>query len=1058
MVSAVGIADLSAVNGTFSGDLTVDSATFSWDSTYLKLDLNKEFTVPKLGVGSLPASGPLGTAHIVTSHTGSVGSHIKVDDLIVENDGDAGINILSADDSYATIGFSRSISNSGSGAIQYNHNDDTLNFWADSSLGTPTVGMTLSSGGDLEITGDLTVDDGSSYGGKIDIVGTVDGTNRISAGGSRMTFYSDVNNESTSLSGFEWRVDGTTSAESIAWLSATEFQLDGGDLNIAWNQGGGDIIQLKHNATNAYAGEIILYDTFVEKVKIAADGESSIAGDLTIGGDLSATLSTSAQPNITSLGTLTSLNVNGDIKLTTDDFLGWNDFTSSVAGVGLIGRAFEEGGNDVETLTLYTEGLKRFEIDSSKEFVFYRPNATGIAEAMRLSSDGNLGIGESNPLAKLHSKDSTKEQAIFSGWSTTGANASSGAIRLGGNASYQGRIDYAADGNTEFSFDNTYSSGIYTFKIAGSEAMRIDSSGNVEINGSAGPLFSVKSTASGTPTAFIYSSTNGADFGSLTNHPTRFYVNNSERMRIDSSGNVGIGVDPIVKLHIKETNSSCSIFLDSTAATDQQNRIVSLTNSGGAYSSLLIDANTHIFRTATTERMRINSSGNVGINCSPDALLNVRTPNTVAENVGLLLNTTNNTTNAGIAISFGFNNGTGTTPNGSVISAIKTASGGSNLVFKTNDSNAAATEAMRIDSSGNVEVNGGGYLSIDTGANAANPRLYFRQDSISATNFIEVDRGTNAMEFWNNGSEAMRIDSSGNVGIGDSNPSDKITIYQGSTSTDAAIRIRGNRFYNSSANVYTKYDINSGAVNSGKVYKWETGMEGDANGQNFIFKSTTTGGTTERMRINSSGNVGIGTGATISNRLHILGTTDGTTSIKLERTGSATSIFGSNYIGTFSNNEFRFYTNSSEKMRITSGGDVYAYEVYNRTTGISANMYIHSDGLLHRSTSSIKYKTNVQDYDKGIETIMQLRPVSYEGLSETDSGKTYAGFIAEEIHEAGLIEFVQYDSENNPDALSYGAMVSLLTKAMQEQQEIINDLIKRIETLENKQNGISKNN
>ena len=66
-------------------------------------------------------------------------------------------------------------------------------------------------------------------------------------------------------------------------------------------------------------------------------------------------------------------------------------------------------------------------------------------------------------------------------------------------------------------------------------------SSQLEVSGSAGPLLKVTSTASGIPTAFVYSSTNGADFGSLTNHPTRFYVNNSERMRIDSSGNLLVG-------------------------------------------------------------------------------------------------------------------------------------------------------------------------------------------------------------------------------------------------------------------------------------------------------------------------------------------------------------------------------------------------------------------------------------------------------------------------------------------------------------------------------------
>jgi hypothetical protein len=48
--------------------------------------------------------------------------------------------------------------------------------------------------------------------------------------------------------------------------------------------------------------------------------------------------------------------------------------------------------------------------------------------------------------------------------------------------------------------------------------------------------------------------------------------------------------------------------------------------------------------------------------------------------------------------------------------------------------------------------------------------------------------------------------------------------------------------------------------------------------------------------------------------------------------------------------------------------------------------------------------------------------------------------IAEEVHEAGLSEFVQYADDGSPDALNYGNMVSLCIKAIQEQQALITQL------------------
>ena len=113
---------------------------------------------------------------------------------------------------------------------------------------------------------------------------------------------------------------------------------------------------------------------------------------------------------------------------------------------------------------------------------------------------------------------------------------------------------------------------------------------------------------------------------------------------------------------------------------------------------------------------------------------------------------------------------------------------------------------------------------------------------------------------------------------------------------------------------------------------------------------------------------------------------------------------------------------------------------YNNTTGSGANLFVDVSGILYRSTSSIKYKKNVLDYSKGLSEIMQMRAVTYEGKSKSDEGKIFAGLIAEEIHDLGLTEFVQYAKDGTPDALAYSNMVSLLVKGIQELKAELNTL------------------
>jgi hypothetical protein len=183
-----------------------------------------------------------------------------------------------------------------------------------------------------------------------------------------------------------------------------------------------------------------------------------------------------------------------------------------------------------------------------------------------------------------------------------------------------------------------------------------------------------------------------------------------------------------------------------------------------------------------------------------------------------------------------------------------------------------------------------------------------------------------------------------------------------------------------------------------------------------ILFSTTQGGTgvAERMRIANTGAVTIGTATSATGNQGL--TTRGGSSTSADFAFAATNT--SNTILCSIRNDGLFSTG------------VAANSPYNITTGIGANMYVNSNGELFRSTSSLKYKTDVVDYDKGLAEVLQIQPKYYKATNNGDH--VFAGLIAEQLHAIGLSEFVQYAPDESPDAISYGNMTALLIKAIQE--------------------------
>jgi hypothetical protein len=284
----------------------------------------------------------------------------------------------------------------------------------------------------------------------------------------------------------------------------------------------------------------------------------------------------------------------------------------------------------------------------------------------------------------------------------------------------------------------------------------------------------------------------------------RFYTNGhtNERMRIDSSGNVGIGTTNLTdKLEVvgattagdkvvasfwqadTTANSSSSIWLSSgtggNSGSSRGTKISAITNGNGAGNGHSLAFFTSANSASPTERMRIDSAGNVGIGAVPANKLQVTDGAASTTGVVRIHNPTNANDNFGAALLFS-NESSGIKYSLGQISAIRTnnaANFDGALVFSSS-ANGSLTERMRIDSAGNVGIgtsspsftNGSG-LFVQRSGNTAAIEVNRSDASIAGSvsllggsiqnNIYSV--GAKPLVFYTNSTERMRIDSSGNV-------------------------------------------------------------------------------------------------------------------------------------------------------------------------------------------------------------------------------------------------------------------------------------------------------
>ena len=141
---------------------------------------------------------------------------------------------------------------------------------------------------------------------------------------------------------------------------------------------------------------------------------------------------------------------------------------------------------------------------------------------------------------------------------------------------------------------------------------------------------------------------------------------------------------------------------------------------------------------------------------------------------------------------------------------------------------------------------------------------------------------------------------------------------------------------------------------------------------------------------------------------------------------------------------------TSTYFRVRGDGNIFAVGIYNNTSASGTQVNVDSTGNLFRFSSSLRYKKDITAYDKGLDSVLKINPVYFKSNNPNSNDRVYAGLLAEHLDEINLKEFVEYDDEDRPDSIHYQNMVALLTKAIQESHQMIQELKSELDILKNK--------
>jgi trimeric autotransporter adhesin len=548
--------------------------------------------------------------------------------------------------------------------------------------------------------------------------------------------------------------------------------------------------------------------------------------------------------------------------------------------------------------------------------------------------------------------------------------------------------------------------------------------------------------------------------GSSSN-PLIFGINGTEKARLDTTGNLGIGVTPsswsssyAKALQLGNRGAAVSGFTSSYAVYPYAN----VTNNSyfgsdgtwkyydGGYGACLYQQREHEHRwsiagTGTTgssitftQAMTLNSSGYLGIGTSsPGEKLQVGSGSASSNSVLLLNGASTNSYGAGIKLQK--NN-----VNVGFIGSASWMEGGTSddLAFSANS---GATIGMRLNSSGNLGL--GVTPSAWTNTGKTIQFKYAAVSSDNTTDSIELSSNayydgswkyiqaytagryaiSNGAHFWYTAAsgtagnaitftQAMTLDASGNLGVGTTSPGARLDVSSASSAV-AGFSKSGSQ---------TVYAVS---------YASNAGIAAESGGLNAVLLSSSNNliqlytNNAERARIDSSGNLLVGTTSVFGGSKLTVSTASGRPASFVSTAAADSSTYGI-YVAKFANDS-------------TTSQRFVGFSINNDTAGsgqINAN---GASQAAFGSFSDARLKENIVDLSPQLASIMALRPVEFD----YKTGGHQTGFIAQEMQ--SVFPDAVGEADGFLTVTGWNKTEAILVKAIQEQQAIIESLKARLD-------------
>jgi len=277
--------------------------------------------------------------------------------------------------------------------------------------------------------------------------------------------------------------------------------------------------------------------------------------------------------------------------------------------------------------------------------------------------------------------------------------------------------------------------------------------------------------------------------------------------------------------------------------------------------------------------------------------------------------------------------------------------------------------------------------------------------------------------FSEGGAEVARFDALGNLGIGTAIPLTKLHVDSSSTTYSANIRARNSNFGNgvigaASGILTVATDMNNLAFYTAS----NLGVDG------------TSVPTNERMRIDSSGRVLIGTTTGSPSTANAFGVVVGTT----ESNTVALGVIQASASGA----------SALVLNRGTSDGSTVSFY---RAASAVGTISVTSSATSYNTSSDYRLKENIAPMMGALATVSALKPVTYKWKVDGSDGQ---GFIAHELQEivpdcvSGAKDAVNEDGSIKSQGIDTSFLVATLTAAIQELKAIVDAQATRIAALE----------